>query len=494
MSIHIKSLCAFVILAISCSAYTAPLTGSGSCSLEPNKKQVCIDTTPCKLLSNGITACLSGTANPPTGAATLKATCWSFKSSFSCQDSESIDNCSTAPWMKQYGAACQQTSVMCDSTVPESGKCASWRYTYSCQTAPAQTAQVLQCTSTALGVNLDMPTPTTAQNNPIKAAAMLEAARQISTYSQCTASEAASNPDACLNKSMFNGVYETCSKGYFGLKNCCVSQPGGQTNAALKTMLMGQGAKVAKFAGEKLIDTASPYVFDAMYSAPEYTQGMILAMADSSNVIMGEAGDIIGTNFASGGLTLGAYGFTFGTGAFSGSLGSFALAEGTWGYVSFNPYMFAAVVAIQVVQTLAQCEQSEQLLGMHKGQNLSVKVGEECVQKVPLIGTCIKWEEGWCSYNGPLGKILGTQGRAQLGLGLDKSCVGLTIGQLQHLDWSKLDMSEFTAQISAQVTKNMPNSQSLTNTYNQSINATPVQGINTNSQSGLGYPSNYQQP
>lgn len=488
---YIATICSslFVIAA----ANPSPLTQSGSCQLEPDKRQQCIDTTPCKVLPNGLTACLNGVVLPE-NAIQIPAKCWSYKSTFACVDSSSVDNCSSAPWMKQYGAACQQTNVVCDSVIPENGKCAAWRYTYSCETSPAQTAQVLQCSSTALGVNLDMPTPVTAKNSPVKAAAMLEAARQISTYSECTANEAIANPDGCLNKSMFNGVYETCTKGYYGLKNCCVSQPGGQTNAAVKGMLMGQGAQVAKFAGEKAIDTASPYVFDAMYSAPQYTQGMILAMTDSSSVIMSEAGDIIGTNFASGGLSLGAYGFTFGTGTFTGSMGSIALAEGSWGYVSFNPYVFAAVVAIQVVQTLAQCEQSEQLLGMHKGQNLSVKVKEECVQKVPVIGTCIKWQEGWCSYNGAFGKILGTQGRAQLGLGLDQSCTGLTVGQLQKLNWDALDLSEFTSQIAAQATKNVPNSQTVSGTYNQNLNAVPVTGVNTNTSSGLGYPANYQSP
>lgn len=485
---------AIPLIALLCNiAHASPLTGFGFCAVEPTKKQVCIDKTPCKSFSNGLTACLNGVALPA-NAISAKASCWSYQTTYSCQDSSSIDNCSTAPWMKQYGAACQQTNVVCDSVIPENGKCASWRYTYSCEISPAQTAQVLQCSSTALGVNLDMPTPVTAKNNPVKAAAMLEAARQISTYSECTANEAIANPDGCLNKSMFNGVYETCTKGYYGLKNCCVSQPGGQTNAAVKGMLMGQGAKVIKFAGEKAIDAASPYVFDAMYSAPQYTQGMILAMADSSSVIMGEAGDIIGTNFASGGLSLGAYGFTFGTGAYAESMFSWGYEFASGGYVAFNPYVFAAVVAIQVVQTLAQCEQSEQLLGMHKGQNLSVKVKEECVQKIPVIGTCIKWQEGWCSYNGAFGKILGTQGRAQLGLGLDQSCTGLTVGQLQKLNWDALDLSEFTSQIAAQVTKNVPNSQTVSSTYNQNINANPVNGVNTNTGSGLGYPANYQSP
>ena len=470
------------------SAVAAPLTTYGSCSAQPNKKQVCIDATPCKTLSGGIVGCLKG-VTLPSGAARINASCWSYQTSYSCNDSSSIDNCSTAPWMLQYGKACQQTGVTCESTIPETGACAAWKLTYACETSPAVSEKVLQCTTTALGVNISMPTPTVAANSPIKAAALMETSRQIGIYSQCDSNSAAADPDSCLNKTIFNGVYETCQKGYFGLKNCCVSQPGAQSNSAVATMAMGAGAQAVKFAGQKAIDTASPYVFDAMYSS-QYTQGIMASFAGTSGVISNSAGDIVGTNFAAGGLSLGAYGFTFGTGTFSGGMGAIELMSGQYGYVSFNPYVFAAIVAIQVVQTLAQCSSNEQLLGMHKGQNLSVKVGEKCVQKIPLVGTCIKWEEGWCSYNGALGKIMGTQARAQLGMSLDQSCQGLTVKQLQQVNWDSLDMSEFTAQVSAQATKNVPNTSAVPAAYNQTLNAKPVNGVNTNTGSGLGYPSN----
>lgn len=470
------------------SAAAAPLTGYGNCSTQPNKKQVCVDATPCKTLSSGLTVCLKG-VTPPSNAINAKVSCWSYQTSYSCQDSTSVDNCSTAPWLQKYGSACQQTSVSCDSTTPETGACAAWRLSYSCQTTPAVSEKVLQCTTTALGANISMPTPAVAANSPIKAAALMETSRQIGIYSQCDSNSAAADPDSCLNKTIFNGVYETCQKGYFGLKNCCVSQPGAQSNSAVATMAMGAGAQAVKFAGQKAIDTASPYVFDAMYSS-QYTQGIMASFAGTSGVISNSAGDIVGTNFAAGGLSLGAYGFTFGTGTFSGGMGAIELMSGQYGYVSFNPYVFAAIVAIQVVQTLAQCSSNEQLLGMHKGQNLSVKVGEKCVQKIPLVGTCIKWEEGWCSYNGALGKIMGTQARAQLGMSLDQSCQGLTVKQLQQVNWDSLDMSEFTAQVSAQATKNVPNTSAVPAAYNQTLNAKPVNGVNTNTGSGLGYPSN----
>ncbi|KAG0163891.1 hypothetical protein DFQ28_011032 [Apophysomyces sp. BC1034] len=395
------------------------------------------------------------------------------------QDSTSIDTCSTAPWMQKYGDACQQTHVSCTSTIPENGKCAEWTYTYTCETEPAQKAMVMQCTSSALGTDLSMATPQVAPNSPAKAAALLEAAREISTYSTCDEATAAADPDACLNKTMFNGVYETCKKGYWGIKNCCKTLPGGKSNAQMASLVFSEGASVVKFAGAKAVDAASPYVFDMLYSSGS---GMFSEMATSA-----------GTNFAASGLTFGAYGLTYGTGAVGTTLpGTMVLAKGSWGFVSFNPYVFAAMVAFTVIQQLAACDESEQLLGMHKGQNLSVQVSEECSSRI--LGACVEWEEGWCSYNGAIGKILGTQGRRQLGLGLDKACEGISMKQMGQLDWSKLDLSELKEQVASQATKNIPNSSTVTTTYENKLNQMPVTEMNTNTANGLSYPSNYTTP
>ncbi len=462
-----------------------PLTNFGSCAVEPNKRQVCVDTTPCKTLPSGYTVCLKG-VTPPRNAARVNASCWSYQTVYACEDSTSIDTCSTAPWMQKYGASCQQTNVSCQSTIPENGKCAAWTYTYACETEPAQKALVMQCTSTALGTDLSMATPQVAPNSPAKAVALLEAAREISAYSTCDAATALADPDACLNKKMFNGVYETCKKGYGGIKNCCKAIPGGKSNAQIATLAFSAGASVVKYAGAKAVDAASPYVFDALYAMSEYAGGMA---ASSGSMIAG-------TNLAASGLTLKAYGFTYGTGAFSAGSslpGTMLLTEGGSGFVTFNPYVFAATVAFTIVlQELVSCDQSEQLLGMHKGQNLSVQVSEECRSKA--LGACVEWEEGWCSYNGVIGKVLGTQGRRQFGLSLDKSCEGISVKQMQQLDWSKLDLSELEGQVASQATKNIPNPSTVTTIYENKLNQTPVTGVNTDTAKGLGYPSHYTTP
>ncbi len=463
-----------------------PLTNFGSCAVAPNKRQVCVDTTPCKTLPSGYTVCLKG-VTPPRNAARVNASCWSYQTVYACEDSTSIDTCSTAPWMQKYGASCQQTNVSCQSTIPENGKCAAWTYTYVCETEPAQKAIVMQCTSTALGTDLSMATPRVAPNSPAKAVALLEAAREISAYSTCDAATALADPDACLNKKMFNGVYETCKKGYWGLKNCCKAIPGGKSNAQIATLAFSAGASVVKYAGAKAVDAASPYVFDALYAMSEYAGGMA---ASSGSMIAG-------TNLAVSGLTLKAYGFTYGTGVFSAGSslpGTMLLTKGgSPGFVTFNPYVFAATVAFTIVlQELVSCDQSEQLLGMHKGQNLSIQISEECRSKV--LGSCVEWEEGWCSYNGVIGKVLGTQGRRQFGLSLDQSCEGISVKQMQQLDWSKLDLRELEGQVTSQATKNIPNPSTVTTIYENKLNQTPVTGVNTDTANGLGYPSNDKAP
>ena len=64
--------------------------------------------------------------------------------------------------------------------------------------------------------------------------------------------------------------------------------------------------------------------------------------------------------------------------------------------------------------------------------------------------TCADREFYFCCYNSPLARIVMQQIKktGQLGLSEDnKSCVGIRLDQLEQLDWSKLDLSEWTSLI-----------------------------------------------
>ncbi|MEN6317921.1 MAG: conjugal transfer protein TraN [Syntrophaceae bacterium] len=77
-------------------------------------------------------------------------------------------------------------------------------------------------------------------------------------------------------------------------------------------------------------------------------------------------------------------------------------------------------------------------------------VGNYCQQKLPVIG-CVQKANMYCCFGSELGRIIQEQGRPQLiafnanGWGTPKNpdCRGFTPEEFQHLDFSKIDLSEF---------------------------------------------------
>jgi len=56
---------------------------------------------------------------------------------------------------------------------------------------------------------------------------------------------------------------------------------------------------------------------------------------------------------------------------------------------------------------------------------------------------CIRRSRAWCVFGSKLGRILQQQGRVQLGIGWS-SCRGLTVAEIEGIDFASLDLSEFT--------------------------------------------------
>ena len=82
---------------------------------------------------------------------------------------------------------------------------------------------------------------------------------------------------------------------------------------------------------------------------------------------------------------------------------------------------------------------------MQKGQRLCHQVGSYCSTKV--MGVCLSKKESYCCYNSRLARILNEQGRPQIGKSWgepkEPNCSGFTIDELQQLDMSAMDLSEF---------------------------------------------------
>jgi conjugal transfer mating pair stabilization protein TraN len=461
------------LLPLPATAQTYP---PGACSLVPGS-QTCIDSTPCKTLTDGRMVCLGG-ATLPSGALPLSQTCWKYSYEYACDGPAPANSCT--PY--ENNSACSVISSVCTDHKPETGACTAWNFTYKCQTSAAETSTQLQCSSNLFDTS-SMTAPANQNNTFAKAALAMEIARETQVYAQ-------------PNQTVFNGAAESCTKGYFGIRNCCTGTPGATSNRGFMQKIAGNAAfSVAKYAGEKLIDTASPYVFDAMYQNVQYfSTGLIMSVQNAEAVVLQDVGagfgQAVGTNFASQGVTLSAYGFTYGTGtldmatALPGTMdlsSTFGMSAGN-GFVTFNPYVFAAQLALQYLMSLAQCSQDENVFQMHKGANLTWFIKEECTKRV--LGACVEHTERYCSFNSVLAKIVNTQGKVQLGKDV-ADCTGLTPEQVSRLDFSQIDFSEFTGKLLEEAQAGLPT--------NVKGNYTPLmqnanKGVLQNPGNGLAYP------
>jgi conjugal transfer mating pair stabilization protein TraN len=426
-----KVLICFALLAM-CARGFADVTSyaPGACMVIPQSK-TCVDNTPCKTVGSN-TVCLSSAAAPlPSGALSVPQTCWKYSYDYACETTVD-DTCS------QYKSdpACGLTASSCQDRIQETGLCSSWNYTYQCKTAPAVTQQQMAC-SNGLFNTQQFPTPAAPASTFPNAAVAQEMMREAQVYSQ-------------QGKEIFAGVQESCRKGYAGIQNCCKSAPGAKSNAAISETAFSIGASVVKYAGEKAIDWASPYVFDAMYNEGIWTEAMTAAFSTG--------GDSLGTSLSSGGLSVSAYGFTYSaTGSFVEGSGVFGADIGVsfdgGGFLAFNPYVFVAMVIIMIIQNLASCSQAEQMLILHKGADLSTYKTEICTKR--FLGSCLQHVDIYCSFNSVLARIINDQGKPQLGLNT-ADCSGFTTDQIGQLDFTRIDFSEFAATMLNTATSNLP--------------------------------------
>ena len=218
------------------------------------------------------------------------------------------------------------------------------------------------------------------------------------------------------NMVVFQGYDNRCRKKLFGLVNCC--KGGGSSGSLFSNMslVLGAGSQAVGAIG-------SSYTYDALFTsdAPDLViQGFeaLFGAGGGSSALAGlMAGDL--------------------------SVGSFieTLIPGPWSI---------AMLAIQL-SGLLSCEQAEQILTMKRDNRLCHSVGSYCSTKIPILGICIETKQTYCCFNSRLARILNEQGRTQLARswGAPKSpdCGGFTLAQLQSLDFSRMDLAEFYAEI-----------------------------------------------
>ncbi|MEY8712329.1 type-F conjugative transfer system mating-pair stabilization protein TraN [Mangrovibacter phragmitis] len=95
---------------------------------------------------------------------------------------------------------------------------------------------------------------------------------------------------------------------------------------------------------------------------------------------------------------------------------------------------------------LNKCNSDEKALAAAKAKKITVSVGERCDHSV--LGVCIQKSQVYCVFGGKLARIIQEQGRRdQLGIGFGSgdspNCSGITVPQLQAINFDKINFSDF---------------------------------------------------
>ena len=350
----------------------------------------------CQKLSE---TCVDGPATKTIGGYPVYRACWRYTSQYSCVSQTMVDDCQP---LRDQG--CSQIGSKCvDSNA--NGLCTLFDQTYQCKVANGSTSTITNCGDQqfCMGSNC-FDTSHPPDTDFAKAVAVMEAQREAGKYL---------DPNSLQ---VFKGFDNRCVDKLFGLVNCCA---GGGADGSLfnnLNLILGAG-------GQALGALGSSYTYDALF------------MSDAPNAVLTGFEALFGAGGGSSALA----------GVLAGDLSvtSFieTLVPGPWSI---------AIFAIEFSGIL-NCDQASQILAMKKDTRLCHQVGSYCSSKLPIFGICIEKTESYCCFNSRLARIINEQGRGQVGRGWGAAqspdCSGFTIAQLQSLDFSRMDLSEFYAEI-----------------------------------------------
>lgn len=366
--------------------------------------------------------CTQGAETRVINGQSIYRPCWQYQDEFNCTAATPVDAC--APLVAR---GCQQVNSTCASRL-STGACALWTQTYACQVGTGPATTVTDCGSQSFclsGNCFDTGHP--PDGDFARTVSVLEAQREAGQYL---------DPDTLQ---VFTGRDNRCRDKLFGLANCC--KGGGADGSLLSTASLVAGA-----GGQALGVVGSTYTFDALYAndAPDW-------VLSGFNLLFGAGGG----NSALAGLLAGDV-----------SVSSFlqTLVPGPW---------TVALFAVEYSGILS-CEQSEQTLAMKNDTRLCHAVGSYCSVQVPVIDVCLETTQSYCCFNSRLARLINEQGRAQVGRGWGTAqapdCSGFTLAQLQGLDFSRMNLSEFYAEIAP----TLPTVPALQQQARQKINAAPT--------------------
>ena len=424
--------------------------------------QVCVKTG---------TTCVDGPSTKNISGQQVFEQCWQYQDTYSCEDSSLTQYSGGTSCATLRNQGCGVESQTCVATDPSSGACLAYSATYSCQVTAGSTSTQTSCnqSSFCVGGNPDDPKAVAACFNASQvsdpdfgtAVAALETARQAGAYldpakmkvfngqsAQCRIF-AASNINCCndaqagqkfmSNAEMIYSLYSNVSGGGSSSSNGGVDPtvPPGDSGGGYQVD-SGQVPNYGNTNPNVTSNTTSgsQYTYDtSMGGGNDYSSTLSDELQGQANsyvenpgfwVAMGEwvAGDISTTTMLS------------------------ECAPGPWSVI---------ILAIEMFGVL-DCTPDEQMLIMKQSTHLCHFVADYNNTDSKLLNDLgNEHVHTYCCFNSVLARIVNEQGRVQLNRGWGTfdhpDCDGFAVNtpqpvsELAQLDFSKMDFSEFIADI-----------------------------------------------
>ena len=344
---------------------------------------------------------------------------------------------------------------------------------YDCETA--RTVQSvgavggLACPPPVRGVGDDLVTPIFETNDSFaEVAARLSAAQFMAMDASCGGPEVDADPLQC---EVFEGRRRTCSVAFFGVVDCC-QNPGGVSlaqylslafaigevdgalaNVGVETPLRGAWELATTpfsdawgFVSRNFASGVNSITGTSVFSASDVAaKGLVTtvktnllnATAEWTANTFGEAAanalfNVAGGPAFSGGTLLGDVAL--------GPAGLLGSALG-WVMTAYTVYQ----VALLLIQIVWSCSQDELQTAVQRQLRACRDLGTYCSQSV--LGVCLQRRRSFCCFNSPLSRIMQEQIRGQTGASWGSArnpdCSGLTVAQMQSVDFAALDLSEW---------------------------------------------------
>jgi conjugal transfer mating pair stabilization protein TraN len=344
-------------------------------------------------------SCVEGPETRNIGGYPVYRDCWRYRAQYSCVSQAMTDDCQP---LRNRG--CSQIGSSCVDTNAQ-GACMLYEQTWQCRVSSGSTSTITNCGGQQFCLDGKcFDTGNAPDADFARMVTAMEVQREAGKYV---------DPSTLV---VFQGYDNRCRKKLFGLVNCCKGAGSSSSLFSNLNLILGAGGQVMGAVG-------SSYTYDALFASD--APNMVLAGFEA---LFGAGG---GSSALAGLLA----------GDLSVELFVQSLVPGPW---------TIAILAIQLSGIL-DCEQAEQILAMKRDNRLCHGVGSYCSSRLPIIRLCVEITESYCCFNSRLARILNEQGRGQLGRGWggpqSPDCTGFTVGQLQALDFSRMNLAEFYAEI-----------------------------------------------